>query len=250
MNSSFNLDVRRKELRPLVLSGIVVNSKPSSAHNDSTRGYGIDVDYCRVVRTYKTPQYTQELKKIIKKKGKFTDRIDMRTVNKVSIKIPNKKQVYLSLGKHNELQRKIIEDMIPIFCHDSVILYLGDTAKKQIINEAEKLKSLNFFKLSHGMLPDIVVYSKKQNLLYIIEAAYTSNPISNNRKIELENMTKNCKVNIIFITAFLNKTDFRKFISNIAWETEVWLADNPKHMIHFNGDKFLTPYSSHTKLTE
>ena len=33
-----------------------------------------------------------------------------------------------------------------------------------------------------------------------------------------------------------------KFLSDISWESEVWIADNPSHMIHFNGDKFLGPF--------
>ena len=34
---------------------------------------------------------------------------------------------------------------------------------------------------------------------------------------------------------------YRKFIKEIAWETEVWLADMPEHMIHMNGDRFMGP---------
>ena len=237
-------NVRRRELKPLTLAKIVVNSKPDSAHNDSTRGYGIATDYCKVIRLYKTDAWEKALEKIIKKKGKFSDRIDSRKVKKIEIIIPNKAQVYLSLGEHNELQKKIIEDMMPIFCSGSEILYLGDTAKKQIIHNEDKLKTLNFFELKHGMLPDVIAYSKKQNWLYLIEAVYTSNPISNNRKMELESITENCKAKIIFISAFLNRASFRRYSSDIAWETEVWMADDPKHMIHFNGNQSPTPYNS------
>jgi len=92
------------------------------------------------------------------------------------------------------------------------------------------------------MLPDIIAYSQKQNWIYLIEAVYTSNPISNNRKIELEKLTSQCTANIVYVTAFLNRTDFRKYLSDIAWETEVWIADEPEHMIHFDGNKFVSPY--------
>jgi adenine-specific DNA-methyltransferase len=46
------------------------------------------------------------------------------------------------------------------------------------------------------------------------------------------------------VTAFPDRVTFRKFAKDIAWETEVWIADNPDHMIHFNGDKFLGPYTN------
>jgi adenine-specific DNA-methyltransferase len=46
----------------------------------------------------------------------------------------------------------------------------------------------------------------------------------------------------VYVTAFLDKADFRKYAADIAWETEVWIAETPDHMIHFNGPKFLGPY--------
>ena len=59
--------------------------------------------------------------------------------------------------------------------------------------------------------------------------------------MELEAMLNNCKIGKVFITAFPNFTEFRKHTPEIAWETEVWLADIPDHMIHYNGDKFFGP---------
>ena len=34
----------------------------------------------------------------------------------------------------------------------------------------------------------------------------------------------------------------REYLPEIAWETEVWIADAPEHLIHFNGECFLGPY--------
>jgi hypothetical protein len=237
-------DVRRKELKPLVLANIVLKSKPNAATNDSTRGYGISKEYGNVIRKFGTKEWDSELKKIIKEKGLYSKKIASREENKVDIVLPNKEKIFLSLGIHNVLQKKIIEELIarPHFCPDPEILYLGDTAKKQIINNSKKLESLNFFELNHDMLPDVIVYSKKKNWVYLIEAVYTSNPISDTRKYDLSKITEKCKSDIIYISAFMNKTDFRKFISDIAWETEVWIADDPDHMIHFNGHKFLGPF--------
>ncbi|MCB0277851.1 MAG: restriction endonuclease, partial [Calditrichaeota bacterium] len=106
----------------------------------------------------------------------------------------------------------------------------------------KKLEDLNFFEISHNEIPDIISYSKSKNWLYLIEAVHSSGPISELKLMELKKLTQNCSADIIFITAFLNKTTFRKFVSEIAWETEVWIADDPDHIIHFDGEKFLGPY--------
>ena len=59
---------------------------------------------------------------------------------------------------------------------------------------------------------------------------------------ELKKLLKKCTAELIFVTAFLTRDVFRKWVVEIAWETEVWIADNPDHLIHFNGHKFLGAY--------
>lgn len=150
----------------------------------------------------------------------------------------------LSLGKHNDLQKSIIEEFLPRHGQGCEVLYLGDTANKMLYIEEKKLKSLNFFELSHNELPDIIAYNEKRNWLYLIEGVHTSGSISEIRMLELKRLTKNCSADIVYVTAFLTKAEFRKWVSDIAWKTEIWIAENPDHSIHFNGDKFLRPYKS------
>ncbi|TAE23992.1 MAG: hypothetical protein EAZ92_13880 [Candidatus Kapaibacterium sp.] len=110
--------------------------------------------------------------------------------------------------------------------------------------DRETLTSLHFFELLHDELPDIIAYNPDKNWLYLIEAVHSSGPISEVRRLELQSLMKQCTADIIYVTAFLSRTEFRKWSSEIAWETEVWIADNPDYLIHFNGDKFVGPYSS------
>lgn len=230
-------DVRRHDLKPLLQAGIVERSKPQSAQNDPRRGYGLSAEYCRAVRAFGTPEWDAALSNVVK-----TARPVVRP-EKIPVKIPNREAVYLSLGDHNTLQKRIIEDMIPAFCpHDTEILYLGDSAKKHIINEEEKLRLLKFSEIGHGLLPDVVAYSKSKDWIYLIEAFNTSNPINDVRKVDMAKLTEKCTAKVLFITAFLDRTAFRKEIADIAWATEVWLADTPEHMIHFDGTRFLEPY--------
>jgi len=140
------------------------------------------------------------------------------------------------------LQKAIIEDFLPRYGFGAEVLYVGDTSNKYLHLEAKKLEDLNFFELSHEELPDVIAYSKQKNWLYLIEAVHSSGPISEIRLLQLQKLSKSCKADLVYITAFLDRPKFRKFMADIAWETEVWIADNPDHMIHFNGDKFLGPY--------
>ena len=63
------------------------------------------------------------------------------------------------------------------------------------------------------------------------------------RVIEIRDMTKDVTAGKIFVTAFLDFKTFKQFSESLAWETEIWIADMPDHMIHMNGDRFLGPRS-------
>lgn len=238
-------DIRRKDLKLLVLADIIVNSgvNKGSATNDPTRGYALHPDFKQLIVSYKTPDWTKNLKAFNKNKPSLAEILSRkRDLEKIPVKLPNGKPIELSLGEHNVLQKALIEEFLPRFGSDCAVLYIGDTSNKTLHIELEELKKLNFFELSHDELPDIISYSKKNNWLYLIEAVHSSGPMSETRVLELKKMLKDCKAELIFVTGFLTRPDFRKWMLDVAWETEVWIADNPDHLVHFNGHKFLGAY--------
>lgn len=139
------------------------------------------------------------------------------------------------------MQAAIIQEFAPRFAGGGEVLYLGDTAKKDLHVDKERLKELGIPINQHNKLPDIVIYHKNKNWLYLIEAVTSHGPVSGKRIVELEKMLSACKAGKIYVTAFPTRLEFRKYIGDIAWETEVWIAEEPDHMIHFNGDKFIGP---------
>ena len=238
-------DIRRKDLKLLVLSGIVIASatNPNAARNDGTRAFALNPDYAIVIETFGTQKWDYELSKILKNtKTLKTELSESRSLNLVPIIFPSGKILELSPGKHNELQKAIIELFLPRYGYGAEVLYIGDTADKFLHLEQDKLKELKFFEISHGELPDIIAYSHTKNWLYLIEAVHSSGVISPVRLLNLKRLTNNCQAELIFVTAFLYKKTFRKFVSDIAWETEVWIAESPDHLIHFDGEKFCNSY--------
>ena len=146
-----------------------------------------------------------------------------------------------SAGKHNELQKAILEEFAPRFAPGSECLYVGDTVEKDLVKNVEKLRELGFAITLHDKMPDVVLYRDDKDWIYFIESVTSVGPMDPKRIMEISEMTKNVESGKIFVTAFLDFTTYRKFADTIAWETEVWIADMPDHMIHLNGDKFLGP---------
>lgn len=236
-------DIRRKDLKLLTVAGVVLRSSPNSATNDSTRGYSINPLYANLVKDFGTKSWEQKVKDKLKGVEPLNQKLKReRDLKKVKVTLPSGGKIQFSAGEHNDLQKAIIEDFLPRYGFGAQVLYVGDTSDKYLHLEEAKLKELKFFEISHEELPDVIAYSKEKNWLYLIEAVHSSGPISEIRLLQLEKLTENCTADIVYVTAFLNRPKFRKFMAEIAWETEVWIADNPDHMVHFNGDKFLGPY--------
>jgi len=165
-----------------------------------------------------------------------------RAVRKMPVRI-NGSEFTFSPGKHNELQKAIIEEFAPRFAPNSECLYVGDTIEKDLFKNEDKLRQLGFAITLHDKMPDVVLYSEEENWLYFIESVTSVGPMEPKRIKEIEEMTTDVTTGKIYVTAFLDFKTFKKFSEMLAWETEVWIAEMPDHMIHLNGDKFLGPRS-------
>lgn len=161
-----------------------------------------------------------------------------RSFTKIPVRI-NNKEFSFSTGEHNQLQKAIIEEFAPRFAPQSQCLYVGDTIEKDLVKDETKLRELGFTITLHDKMPDVVLYMADRDWLLFVEAVTSVGPMSPKRIKEIEAMTQGVSSEKIYVTAFLDFKTFKKFSAELAWETEVWIADIPDHMIHFNGDRFL-----------
>lgn len=163
-----------------------------------------------------------------------------KEMKKMPVKI-NGIDFTFSKGEHNQLQKAIIEEFAPRFAPDAECLYVGDTIQKDLVKYDERLKELGFEITVHDKMPDVILYRSDKDWLYFIEAVTSVGPIDSKRIQEILEMTERVSSGKIFITAFLDFKTYKKFSEQLAWETEIWLAESPDHMIHLNGDRFLGP---------
>ena len=145
----------------------------------------------------------------------------------------------LSTGEHNVLQKAILEKFLPLFGKDSEVLYIADTSNKFLYLKQDKLTELGYSAVEHKELPDIIAYSEEKNILFLIRAYRSTGQWSEIRVKKIRERLTECKAAIVYITAFETLESFSEKAADIAWGTEVWIADCPEHMIHFNGYKFL-----------
>jgi hypothetical protein len=161
----------------------------------------------------------------------------------VPVLLPDGPALRLSPGPHNELQKAIVEEFLPRFSRGASVLYIGDSDNKSLVVDTDGLRRIGMPTPERGdRLPDIVAYEAERNGVFLIEAVHSSNPVDEARHELLQSLTKGCTAGRVFVTAFLTRADFREWSARIAWETEVWIASSPEHMIHFDGERFLGPH--------
>lgn len=237
--------LRRQTLHQFVQAGIVSHNpeNPELSTNSKDNHYRLTTEFLRVIKSFGTKKWEREVGKFRKSTGTLNDRyLRKREFQKISLKLKNGKELRFSPGKHNKVQVAVIKEFAPRFAPGSVLLYVGDTANKDLFVDIPKLKKLGIPINEHGKLPDIILFDKKRNWMFLIEAVTSHGPVSPKRMIELEDLLKNSNAGKIFVSAFPDLKEFRKHTSDLAWETEVWIADIPDHIIHFNGDRFLGPH--------
>jgi type II restriction enzyme len=215
---------------------------PSLPTNSPKAHYALSEAAFGVIRTYGTPDWKNAIENFQTLYGALlTVYQTSRQAAGNAVTLPDGSTLTLSPGEHNQLQAQVIEQFAPRFASGAVLLYLGDTADKDLYLAAEQLTTLGIPITEHDKLPDIMLYLPTQNWLYLIEVVTSHGPMTPKRVLELNEMLRHCTAAKIFVTAFPSFTEFRKHIRNIAWETEVWIAEVPEHLIHFNGDRFLGP---------
>ena len=211
------------------------------ATNSPNYRYRLTEEMLAVIRSHGDPNYAEILVSFIREHGTLISLYESkRSLHKIPVKINGKKFTF-SPGAHNQLQKEILEEFAPRFAPAAECLYVGDTTEKDLVKNEKKLHELGFAITLHDKMPDVVLYSEIKQWLYFVESVTSVGPMEPKRIREIEQMTEDVNVGKIYVTAFPDFKTFRKFSAFLAWDTEVWIAEEPDHMIHLNGDRFLGP---------
>ncbi len=235
---------RRQTLHQFLEAGLVAYNpdKPDRAPNSPKACYQAIPELIRLLNNFGSDKWEKLLKQFLSKRETLRDKYAMkRNENKVPLTI-NGNLFELTPGDHSILIKKIIEDFGPQFVPGSELVYVGDTENKTGYYQKDKLKQLGVTVNAKGKLPDVILYFTKKNWLILIESVTSHGPVDGKRYNELKGLFKASTAELVYVTAFLNRKAMAKYIADISWESEVWVADSPTHMIHFNGHKFLGPY--------
>jgi len=237
--------VRRQTMHQFVAAGLAQynQNEPNRPVNSPYAVYQIDHEALAVLRTFGTSQWAAKLSRYLKKKGSLVAKYAKeREQHRIPVKVADGKSIALSPGEHNELIKAIVEEFGTRFVPGGTLVYAGDTGDKMGYFDAVLLRELGVTIDSHGKMPDAVIYCPIRKWLILIEAVTSHGPVDGKRHAELGQLFAGAKVGLVYVTAFPDRSVAGRYLTEIAWETEVWVADAPSHLIHFNGSRFLGPY--------
>lgn len=216
---------------------------PSRPTNSPNTVYQVHEMALKLFQTYGSDEWESSLRKYLNEVPPLSD--DYRGLNntlKVDVNLPEEVELELSPGGQNVLVKEILENFVPRFVNSPKFVYIGDTNNKFLYYDANILRSIGITIDPHGKMPDVIVLDQSRNWLLLIEAVTSHGPINKKRKNELMKIFSNSHAGLVYVTAFPDRSIMVRYLREISWESEVWLADTPDHMIHFNGDRFRGPY--------
>ena len=237
--------IRDDAVKFFVEAGLLLRNPddPNRPTNSGRTVYQIESTALALLRKVGTLDWPPALHKYLASRESLKHEIvRKRNLARVPVTLPDGSQVALSPGGQNPLIKAIIEHFCPVFAPGGVVIYIGDTENKFVHLETTALASLGVTLASAAKMPDVIVHYTQKNWLLLIEAVTSVGPVDGKRRKELKQLFAECKAGLVFVTAFETRRAMQSFLSHIAWESEVWIAEDPDHMIHFNGERFLGPY--------
>lgn len=238
--------IRRQTLHQFVEAGFVSYNPddPNRAVNSSLNSYQITEEALKVIRAYGTDYFKPLLEVYLEQAPGLTAKYGAaRDQARIPVKLPGGEKILLSPGGQNPLIAAMVSEFCARFVPGGEVIYIGDADSKMAVFDEPKLADLGVVVDHHGKLPDLVVYDVKNNWLFLMEAASTHGPVDAKRQSELATLFGHSTAGLVYVSCFPNRATMRKFLSELAWESEAWCADAPSHMIHLNGDRFLGPHS-------
>ncbi len=236
---------RRFTLHQFVDAGVVLPNpdQPDRPVNSPKYCYQIEGEALALLKTFGTKEWARALTRYQKQHESLKVRYaQLRRMTKIPLVLKNGIEIKLTPGGQTDLVRLVIEEFCPRFVAGGEPVHVGDAGDKWAFLDQPLAAELGIDMDRHGKMPDVIVYDRARDWLFLVEAVTSHGPVDAKRRAELSALLAGARPGLVFVTAFLDRRSFIKYATEIAWRTEVWIADSPDHLLHFDGERFLGPY--------
>jgi hypothetical protein len=237
--------IRDEAVKYFVEAGMLLRNpdKPTRPTNSGNTVYQVEPHALKLFRYFDSSEWVGALQTYLSSREQIRRELARdRSLARIPVKLPSGETITISPGGQNPLIKVVIEEFCPRFVPASTIVYVGDAEDKFLHLDREYLQRLGVVVPAPAKMPDVVAYDTGRNWLLLIEAVTSAGPVDGKRRKELKQLFSGCRAGLVFVTAFASREAMRVFLTQISWESEVWVAEDPNHLIHFDGERFLGPY--------
>jgi hypothetical protein len=237
--------VRRQTVHQFLQGGLILQNPdhPGRPVNSGKTTYQVNSVALDLLRSYGSKTWALALRRYQLRVEALKERWQKeRHLQRIPVVLPDGADITLSPGGQNVLIAALVKDFCPMFTPGGSVLYIGDADEKFAVFDRVGLEGLGVTIEEHGKMPDLVVHYSGRDWLVLVEAVTSHGPVDAKRHEELQNLFADSTAGLVFVTSFLDRRTLAKYIYDLSWETEVWVAESPTHLIHLNGDRFLGPY--------
>ena len=236
---------RRQTMHQFVEAGIALYNpdQPDRPVNSPKACYQISEGAYQVILTFGTDAWEATLEAYLDGRETLTAKwAKHRRMQMIPVVVAGSEEIKLAPGAHSELIKQIITEFAPRFTPEAEVIYVGDMGDKVGYFQKARLAEFGVTIDRHGKMPDVVLYFGDKGWLFLIESVTSHGPVDAKRHNELAALFKGAVPGLVYVTAFPDRNVMARYLGEISWETEVWCADAPTHLIHFNGESFLGSY--------
>jgi hypothetical protein len=237
--------IRDEAVKYFVEAGMLIRNPddPSRPTNSGKTVYQTEPNALELFRVFGTLEWSGKLKSYLAARDRIRKKLlRERKLTRIPVKLPSGKTVTISPGGQNPLIKTVVEEFCPRFIPGGTVIYIGDAESKFLHLDTKYLRDLGVEISTSAKMPDVAIHDKRRNWLVLVEAVTTAGTVDGKRRKELKGLFAGCSAGLVFVTAYSTREVMRTYLTQISWETEVWIAEDPEHLIHFNGERFLGPY--------
>ena len=236
---------RRQTIHQFVQGGIARYNpdRPDRPVNSPKAVYQVSPETLTLLKTFGAKEWGPSLEHYLATNKTLSELYAKERKQKlIPVRIAPCQEINISPGEHSKLIKEIVENFAPRFAPGAVLVYVGDSGEKWGYFDIGLLAKLGVAVDTHGKMPDVVLFHTEKDWLLLVESVTSHGPVDAKRHAELTLLFAGAKAGLVYVTAFPSRSVMTRYLGEIAWETEVWIADSPSHLIHFNGPRFLGPY--------
>lgn len=225
---------RKLSLRPLCEEGLVIRHQLST--NDPKTFYRLHPEMLRLLTCPAPLERRWLARELATRLSQGQSWRQPRSRAEVPVEVGQPQPYFLSPGTHSRLTAEVVEVYAPTFLKQSRVVYLGDTRHKGGYQNRDLMRELNLPLQVTSNLPDVILLCEVERCVVIVEVVASSGPVSTSRLAQLQSLVQQSLAlgyRVRYVTAFPSRRVLRRFVEEIAWGTEVWIASEADQIVHF-----------------